>query len=204
MVFIGITGGIGMGKSTVADYLARRGEMVIDTDVLARELVLPGHPAFNEITAAFGEGVLRADGTLDRKQLASQVFVDDGKRKVLEDILHPRIRNAWREWAAEEQRAGVQRAMVVIPLLFETGAEKELDLTLCVACSAASQRERLLKRGWTQDEIDRRIAAQLPVREKIERADRVVWSEGPIPVGEMQVEKILASLAPFARESVRG
>src|SRR5688572_24937086 len=130
MLLIGVTGGVGMGKSAVAEYLSRRGELVVDTDVLARELVAPGQPALAEISRNFGEKVLAADGSLDRSALAKIVFRDELHRKRLETILHPRIRAAWKNWAARCFEQGARRVVIVIPLLFETGADRELNLTL--------------------------------------------------------------------------
>jgi len=194
MLLIGLTGGIGMGKSTVAEYLSRSGESVVDTDVLARELVAPGQPALAEISRDFGEKVLAADGSLDRSALAKIVFQDESHRKRLEAILHPRIRVAWKTWAGRCFEQGVRRVVIVIPLLFETGADRELNLTLCVACSPDTQTRRLHARGWNDQEIERRISAQLPIREKIERSNRVVWNEAGLDVCEKQVARILASL----------
>jgi dephospho-CoA kinase len=183
-----------MGKSTVAEYLSRKGESVVDTDVLARELVAPGQPALTEISHSFGHNVLAADGSLDRPALAKIVFQDASHRKTLETILHPRIRAAWKSWAGRCFEQGARRVVVVIPLLFETGADRELNLTLCVACSPETQTRRLHTRGWNDQEIERRISAQLPVREKIERSSRVVWNEAGLDVCEKQVARIFASL----------
>ena len=194
MLLIGLTGGIGMGKSTVAEYLVRSGELVVDTDVLARELVAPGQPALAEIAQTFGEKMLAADGSLDRSALAEVVFKDDSHRKTLEAILHPRIRAEWKNWAGRCFEQGARRVVIVIPLLFETGADRELNLTLCVACSPETQTRRLRTRGWNDQEIARRISAQLPIREKIERSNRVVWNEASLDVCEKQVARILASL----------
>ena len=194
MLLIGLTGGIGMGKSTVAEYLSRAGELVVDTDILARELVAPGRPALAEISRSFGNKILAADGSLNRSALAKIVFQDESHRKTLEAILHPRIRAAWKDWAGRCFEQGARRVVVVIPLLFETGADKELNLTLCVACSSETQTRRLHTRGWNNQEIERRISAQLPIREKIERSNRVVWNEAGLDVCEKQVARIFASL----------
>ena len=183
-----------MGKSTVASFLDRRGEQLIDTDELARELVKPGELALVEIEAAFGKAVIRRDGTLDRTALARLVFADPERRLVLESILHPRIREAWKLQAQKWVTAGLKRGVVVIPLLFETAAEKELDMTICVACARKTQKERLASRGWTQEEIEKRIAAQLPIAEKMDRSDRVVWNESTLRVCEEQVERIFIGI----------
>ena len=183
-----------MGKSTVGEYLVRTGELVLDTDALARELVAPGQPALAEIARAFGEKMLATDGSLNRAVLAENIFKDESRRKILESILHPRIRAAWKDWAGERSAQGAGRAVAVIPLLFETGAEKELDLTICVACSPEIQKQRLRARGWNDEEIAGRIAAQMPVREKMDRSHRVVWNEAGLDVCEQQVARIFSSL----------
>ncbi|HEX7860508.1 MAG TPA: dephospho-CoA kinase [Verrucomicrobiae bacterium] len=192
MKLVGLTGGIGMGKTAASDYLVRRGEAVIDTDVLARNLVAPGELALREIVQAFGSGVLNPDGTLDRRTLATAVFTSQAKRKALEAILHPRIRKAWKDWAEHLRSAGCARAVVVIPLLFETGAENEFDLTVCVGALPATQSRRLTQRGWSEGEINTRTAAQLPIREKLERSDRVVWNEYSLQVLEGQINRIFS------------
>jgi dephospho-CoA kinase len=193
MLLIGLTGGIGMGKSTVAEMLAARGERIVDTDQLARDLAAPGQPALEEIRREFGGGVFRPDGALDRSALAAVVFNDPPKRARLEEILHPRIRAAWLAQAEEWRKSGVRRGFVVIPLLFETGAEKEFGLTVCVACSLETQARRLAGRGWTEKEITNRVAAQRPIAEKMDRADRVIWNESTVEVCEMQAERILGT-----------
>jgi len=143
MEVLGLTGGVGMGKSTSAQLLRDRGVRVVDTDDLARQVVEPGQPALAEVLAAFGPEMAGPDGRLRRKELARRVFADPAARRQLEAILHPRIRMLWRAqveaWRTEDHRL----AVVVIPLLFETKAEAELDATICVACSVATQQERL-------------------------------------------------------------
>jgi dephospho-CoA kinase len=190
MKVFGLTGGIGMGKSAAAEMLSRRGVPVVDTDQLARQIVEPGQPAWQEIQRAFGDQLVGPDGQLRRDDLARIVFANAGARQKLESITHPRIRELWRAqiktWAAEQR----QFAVIVIPLLFETGAESELDAIVCVACSPATQRQRLLERGWTPEEIKQRIAAQWPIEKKMYRADHVVWNEGDLNVLEQQLERI--------------
>lgn len=199
MKVCGLTGGIGMGKSAAGQWLSRHEVPVVDTDLLARDIVEPGQPALQEIQRVFGPGVIGADGRLRREELARIVFSDTASRLKLEDITHPRIRERWKSqvdrWRAEQR----PRAVVVIPLLFETGAERECDATICVACSAATQRRRLLERGWTADEIEQRIAAQWPIEKKMARADFVVWAEGDPDILGMQLSRILhpPGLAPL-------
>jgi dephospho-CoA kinase len=191
MKVFGLTGGIGMGKSAAGQLLRDRGLPTVDTDVLARQIVEPGQPALREIQQAFGGEIVGPDGRLRRKELARIVFSDPAARQKLEGITHPRIRELWMKqigmWRAERQPL----AIVVIPLLFETGAERELDATICAACSANTQRRRLADRGWTAEQIQQRLAAQWPVEKKSGAADFVVWTEGGLEVLGQQLERIL-------------
>lgn len=166
-----------MGKSTAATLLAEQGIRVVDTDQLARDVVLLGQSALAEIQAAFGAGVLAADGSLNREAMAALVFSDAEKRRRLEAILHPKIRERWLGCLAEWEAAGATAGVVVIPLLFETGAEKEFNRVLCVACSERSQLERLKARGWSEEQCRQRIAAQWPAQRKMDLSHGVVWTE---------------------------
>lgn len=192
MILIGLTGGVGMGKSTSATLLQQRGVMVVDTDDLARQVVECGQPALQEIEASFGRHVIGPDGALRRDELAKMVFADDAGRRKLEEILHPRIRDLWRTQVAVWRAENKSTAAVIIPLLFETAAEKEFDAIVCVACSSSSQRERLLKRGWTDEQIAQRIAAQWPMQKKMDLAHFVVWTEPNVETHAAQLDRILA------------
>lgn len=187
MRLFGITGGIGTGKSTAADFLARHGVPVIDTDQVAREVVAPGEPALDEVRRVFGPEVFDPEGALDRPALAQVVFGDPAKRQQLEAILHPRIRERWLAQVATWRAGGAAVAVVVIPLLFETAAEPHFDAVVCTACSAASQRERLKARGWSETEIANRLAAQWPMEKKISAATYVVWTEGTKEITQRQL-----------------
>ena len=192
MKVCGLTGGVGMGKSASATFLREHGVPVADTDVIARQLVETGQPALAEIQKNFGAEIISRDGHLRRDELARIVFADAARRKILEDILHPRIRETWLNQIAQWRAAGRPLAVVVIPLLYETGAEKHFDAVICVACSASSQHQRLMKRGWTPEQIRQRIAAQMPVEQKIARAGLVVWTEGDLASHAQQIKRILA------------
>ena len=194
MKICGLTGGIGMGKSTAAGFLLQKGVRVVDTDEIARELVQPGQPALVEIQDAFGGSVLNANGQLDRAALAGIVFADPVARKKLEDILHPRIRERWLAQIEHWRQEGAAFAVVVIPLLFETQAESFFEKIICVACSATSQMARLNSRGWSSEQIRQRIAAQLPAEQKVARADFVVWTEGPVESHRRQITRIINRL----------
>jgi dephospho-CoA kinase len=191
MKLFGLTGGIGMGKSTADRLLRERGVDVVDTDLLARALVEPGQPALGEIQAAFGADMVDMQGRLRRDALARRVFSDAAARKQLEDILHPRIRGLWQQQLETWRAAGRPRAVVVIPLLYETGAAAHFDAVICVACSAATQRRRLQARGWDDGQIYRRLNAQWPVEKKMELANYVVWTEGDLEAHARQLERIL-------------
>jgi dephospho-CoA kinase len=192
MKLLGLTGGVGMGKSTAAQFLVKRGVPVIDTDLLARQVVEPGQPALKEIQRTFGDSVIAPDGQLRRDVLARIVFSDPVARQKLENLTHPRIRELWGKQVALWRSAQTPVACVVIPLLFETSAEREFDATICIACSPATQQKRLQQRGWAPEQISQRIAAQFPAEKKIAAANFVVWSEGGLDVLEAQLDRILA------------
>ena len=191
MKTFGLTGGIGMGKSTAAALLRARGVAVVDTDELARLVVAPGQPALAEVQAAFGSDLVGPDGQLRREELARIIFADATARQKLEAMLHPRIQQRWQTQLATWRAAGEPVAVVVIPLLFETRAESSFAAVVCVACAAATQRERLAARGWTPEQMAQRNAAQLPVAEKMQRANYVVWTEGSLDVHARQWARIL-------------
>ncbi len=194
MLLLGLTGGIGMGKSTASAILARLGLAVVDTDEIAREVVTPGQPALAEIRSTFGESVIRPDGTLDRSRMAEIVFGNPDARKQLEGILHPRIRAAWAQRVGDWRSGGVGCGVVVIPLLFETGVEAQFDAVACVACSAETQRRRLRERGWSEEHLERRLAAQMPVESKMHQSRFVIWTEPSVEVHEAQWQVVLRTL----------
>jgi dephospho-CoA kinase len=191
MKLFGITGGVGMGKSTTGALLEKRGLAVVDTDHIARQLVEPGRPALAEIAGAFGPSVLLPNGALDRKELARRIFADVSERAKLEAILHPKIRGVWEAEVKKWRESGCARGAVIIPLLYETKAESLFDAVICVACSAASQFERLRERGWSRAEIKQRLEAQWPAEEKITRADFVIWTDSTLEAHDAQLEKVL-------------
>jgi len=191
MIVIGLTGGIGMGKSTAARLLAERGIPVVDTDQLAREIVEPGQPALAEVVALFGPEIVGHEGHLKRDLLARRVFSNPTQRARLEAILHPRIRQRWLDQVNKWKQEGCPRGIVVIPLLYETGAESAFDTVICVACSAASQQERLRARGWSSEQIEQRVAAQWHVQKKMDLAQYVVWTEGVLDIHAVQLDRIL-------------
>lgn len=191
---IGLTGGIAMGKSTVAGRFERRGLPVVDSDVLARQVVEPGQPALDEIREQFGAEVMDGTGRMDRAAMARRVFTDEGARRALEAILHPRIREAWQREAQGWRQSGRPAGVVVIPLLFETDAGGEFDTVVCVACTASSQQQRLADRGWSAEMAAARVHAQWPVSRKMALASHVIWTEGDLRTSALQVDRVLTTL----------
>ncbi len=179
MLRVGLTGGIGSGKSTVSALLASHGAVVIDYDRLARDVVEVGSPGLAAIAERFGPTVIASDGSLDRAALGAVVFADGDARKDLEAITHPAIRDL----AAERERAARPDAIVVHdnPLLVEMGADAHCDVVLVVDVPSDVQVERLMSsRGMTHDEALARIAAQAPREERTGAADHVIDNTGPI------------------------
>lgn len=196
MLRIGLTGGIGSGKSTVAQLFARRGVPVIDTDVIAREVVEPGQPAIAEIERAFGREVLDDAGRLDRAALRRRVFDDPAARARLEAILHPRIR------AEVERRLAALEApycLVVVPLLVETNFVDLIDRVLVVDADEALQIARTSARDAVPPEsVERVMAAQASRAERLARADDVIRNDGTLSDLEHEVERLHARYLAMA------
>jgi len=191
MKVYGLTGSVGMGKSTSDKLLRDRGVAVVDTDIIARQLVEPGQPALAEIQASFGSEIVSPEGRLRRDELGRRVFGDAVARARLEGILHPRIRAIWQAQINEWRAQAMARAAVVIPLLFETNAQDQFDKIICVACTAGSQRRRLKERGWSEEQIGQRIGAQWPTEKKMDLAHYVVWTEAGLDVHAAQLTRIM-------------
>jgi dephospho-CoA kinase len=192
MMTVGLTGGIGMGKTESARLLSRWGVPVVDTDHLARDEVSPGSEGLEEVLGAFGPEYGTGTGGLDRERMASLVFSDPVARRRLEDILHPRIHRRWKACLEQWRQDGFPLGVVVIPLLFEKGYATEFDAIVCVACSIETQQYRLRERGWSEDQMQQRIASQWPTQEKMDAASHVVWSEGVLDVLAGQWSKVLS------------
>lgn len=192
MKVIGLTGGIASGKTTVADMLAARGAVLIDTDVLAREVVEPGEPAHTEIAEAWPE-VVGPDGAIDRVKLGAIVFGDAGARERLNAMTHPRIRERMLErlMALATSPAPPPAAVLVIPLLFENGLDALVEESWLVAVEPAEQKRRLMRRnGFSEAEADARISAQMPLEEKKRRATRVIDNSGDLAALEGEVSRV--------------
>ena len=187
---VGLTGGIASGKSTVADLFAEFGVPIIDTDLIAREVVEPGQPALEEIRAAFGDIVIDADGRLDRAGMRRIVFADDAARQRLESILHPKIRDAAMQQSAT---SGGDYQIIVVPLLVESPMKDEMDRILVVDCPVDIQVERLLARDTeTEDQARRMIAAQSSREDRLAIADDVIDNGSSLAAAREQVEAMHA------------
>jgi dephospho-CoA kinase len=185
---VGLTGGIASGKSTVADYFAELGVPVVDTDLIAREVVSINSPALEEIRTAFGPDVISADGTLDRAAMRKIVFADDGKRRLLESILHPRIRElAFRR----ADQASAPYVIIVVPLLFESPMRNAMDRILVLDCSVETQLKRLLARDCeTEEQANKIIAAQATRDERLSIADDVITNDGDLEATRREVGRL--------------
>jgi dephospho-CoA kinase len=193
---IGLTGGIASGKSTVANLFAELGATVIDTDVIAREVVAPGQPALEEIAATFGDEVLRPNGSLDRGALRTRVFASAEDRQRLEAITHPRIRE---ETLRQANEAGGLYQLIVVPLLVQSALRESVDRVLVVDCPEETQVERLMARDADSEAQARRIlAAQASRGERLAIADDVIANDGSLEDTRRQVaalHEIYRSLA---------
>jgi dephospho-CoA kinase len=195
MIVVGLTGGIASGKSTVARMFKRFGAVIIDADELARDVVRPGKPAWREIVKIFGNEVLHRNGSIDRHALGGMVFHNRRKLRRLERIIHPRV-------AREQQRlarriAGRSPDAVIVyevPLLFESGAHKRVDKIIVVKADRDTQVARLKQRnGMTKPEALRRIKIQMPMAEKVRRADAVLDGTGDKALVKKEVRRLIRS-----------
>ena len=196
MRVLGLTGGIGSGKSMVAQMFARLGAVVIDADQLAREVVEPGQPALDEIAATFGRDVLLPDGRLDRAKLAGIIFADPVERAKLDAITHPRIRSRMNE-LIKARRSGPGVLILDIPLLYENNRVNLVERVIVVWVDPQTQLRRIRQRdGLSADAAGQRIAAQMPLEAKRARADHVIDNSGTREDTRRQVEAIYHLYAP--------
>lgn len=193
---VGLTGGIACGKSTVSRMFEERGASIVDADRIAREVVLPGQPALEEVADAFGTGVITPEGLLDRKRLGSIIFGDESARKRLEGILHPRIRAEISRQMEHWQQIHPSGVTIVdIPLLFESGLDKlyAFDDIIVVYVPREVQLSRLQSRDdLTEEEANRRIVSQMPIEDKRKLADVVIDNSGTLDDTARQVEAYLS------------
>ena len=197
MNIIAVTGGIASGKSLVLNTFMNLGAFVIDCDLLSREAVIPCTKAWRKILAVFGKDILRNNLEIDRKKLGSIVFNDSSKRKILEQIIHPEVRRKCTE-RIEAIKKMAPNAIVVIdvPLLIETGVQKEFDTVIVVYANADTQIRRLMERdGITKEEARKMVEMQIPLAEKRRFADHIINNDGTREETEMQVRTLFKSFS---------
>jgi dephospho-CoA kinase len=192
---IALTGGIATGKSYVAGKLREAGVPIVDADVLSREVVAPGTPGLAAVRKRFGPDAVRRDGTMDRVRMAQIIFKDKRARLDLEAIIHPAVQRAIDEFfAALPKRTPF--AIADIPLLFETGREKQFDQVIVVSCPRDMQLQRLMERNkLTKDDAERRLNAQLPIDQKVAKATHVIRTDKSFDETDHQVADVVKKLS---------
>ncbi|MFD2613347.1 dephospho-CoA kinase [Paenibacillus gansuensis] len=188
---IGLTGGIATGKSTVTALLAERGAFVIDADVIAREVVLPGSPVLEKVAERFGPGILQPDGSLHRKKLGEIIFADSQARKDLDGLLHPPIRALMRSRMEERERTHPEQLVVVdVPLLYESGLQGMFEEVLVVYVPRHIQKDRLMKRDkLSSEQAENRLNSQMDIEEKRLKADIWIDNSGNLEQTAEQVSR---------------
>jgi dephospho-CoA kinase len=188
---VALTGGIATGKSHARAEFERLGVPTIDADTLARDAVADGSPGLKAVLSRFGQGVLDNTGALDRRKLGSIVFADPVARRDLEEIIHPAVRNAIDQWFASLDDTVTRFAIADIPLLYETGRHRDFDAVIVTACAPSTQIARIIARdGISEEDARARVAAQLPIAEKVRRADHVINTDGSFDETHRQVRGV--------------
>jgi dephospho-CoA kinase len=205
MLIVGLTGGVASGKTAVSQVLKEEGAYIIDADQIARELVQPHTSAWNELIRAFGQEILQEDGSIHRKKLADKVFAEPDQRKLLNQILHPRIKE---EMDRRAKAIGEKdpEAIVVIdaPLIVELGDHREMDKLIVVTTTQTQQIERLKDRdGISPDEALRIVSSQMPMKEKLKFADYVIQNEGSPEETKKRAKEIFKDLKKVALHKKR-
>ncbi len=195
MLRLGLTGGIASGKSAVAAMLRELGFSVLDADSLAHKLIEPGQPAYDEVLKEFGQAVLARDGRVDRAKLSTIVFNDRAKLDRLNAIVHPRVAEVvFRQFDVWQRNGTRDAAFVEAALLIESGIHKKLDGLVVAWCEPEQQLERLVARGLSEGEARRRIAAQLPVEDKLRLATEKIDCSGSLEETRRQVQALATRL----------
>lgn len=203
MLIVGLTGGIASGKTAISQVLKGEGAYIIDADQIARELVQPNRPAWNELIRAFGKEILQEDGSIHRKKLADKVFADPKKRKLLNQILHPRIKEEMDRRTKEIGQKDPEAIVVIdAPLIIELGDQRDMDKLIVVASTQTQQIERLKERdGINPEEALRILSSQMPVEEKVKLADYVIRNEGSIEEAKKRGKEVFKELRKVALQS---
>jgi dephospho-CoA kinase len=201
MLLVGLTGGIGSGKSTVARMLQDRGAVVLDADGFARAAVVAGSPGLRSVVGRFGADILTAEGELDRPKLASIVFADPQALADLEAIVHPEVRRMIADGIQENLDA--DRVVVLVnPLLIEMGTHRDCDVVVVVSVSPDTQIARSVARGMVEEDVRARIAAQLPLEERARTADVLIDNEGSLADLEREIDVLWRQLEARAAAPV--
>jgi dephospho-CoA kinase len=203
MLIVGLTGGVASGKTVVSQVLREEGAYIIDADQIARELVQPQQPAWNELVKVFGEEILQEDGTIHRKKLADKVFADLKQRELLNQILHPRIREEMDRRTKEIGQKDPEAIVVIdAPLLVERGEHHEMDKLIVVTSTQTQQIKRLKDRdGISPEEALKMLSSQMPLEKKIELADFVIQNEGSLEETKKKAKEIFRELKEIALQT---
>ena len=203
MLIVGLTGGVASGKTAISQVLKEEGAYIIDADQIARELVQPQKPAWRKLIGAFGKEILQEDGSIHRKKLADKVFADPKKRKLLNQILHPRIKEEMDRRTKEIGQKDPQAIVVIdAPLIIELGNQRDMDKLIVVASTQTQQVKRLKERDGISPEAALRIlSSQMPVEEKVKLADYVIRNEGSIEEAKKRAKEVFKELRKVALQS---
>ena len=206
MLIVGLTGGVASGKTAVSRVLREEGAYIIDADQIARELVQPHKPAWNELVRAFGKEILQEDRSVDRKELADKIFADPEQRKVLNQILHPRIKEEMDRRTKEIGQKDPEAIVVIdAPLLVELGVYRKVDQLIVITSTQMQQMERLKERdGRSPEEALRLFSSQMPVEEKVKLADFVIRNEGSLEETKKRAKEVFKELKKVMLQKNKG
>lgn len=206
MLIVGLTGGVASGKTAVSRVLREEGAYIIDADQIARELVQPHKPAWNELVRAFGKEILQEDGSIHRRKLADKVFTDPEQRKVLNQILHPRIKEEMDRRTKEIGQKDPEAIVVIdAPLLVELGVYRKVDQLIVITSTQMQQMERLKERdGRSPEEALRLFSSQMPVEEKVKLADFVIRNEGSLEETKKRAKEVFKELKRVMLQKNKG
>ena len=186
-IILAVTGGIACGKTETGRILSKEGFAVLDTDLLAHDLMKAGMPVFERVVEHFGKTILRADGNIDRAKLGQLVFDDPNQRAVLNRLVHPAVMEAAKQWKTEQDGD----AVILVPLLFEAGWTEGWDAIVCVSADEKQIFQRLGKRGLSENEAHKRISAQMPLAEKEAQADFIIQNNETLSVLRGETIKVI-------------
>jgi dephospho-CoA kinase len=193
MLRVAVTGGIACGKSLVIAYLRSQGFAVCDADDIAHRTMAPGGTVYDAVVESFGSNIVDDTGQINRDRLSAIVFSDPRQLTRLNELVHPVVRQEIGDWLSK-QTSGVAAAFVEVPLLFEAGMAEGWDAIICVGCSDEVEKQRMRDRGLCEEDIEKRLSAQLPLQEKQNRSDFVIWNDGSRDELEQQISGVLKTI----------